>query len=79
MPRLQRRTREGGGLPPPLSLQGLAWGDVEPARRGLWGAGAPLSPASLTRLKAHWPLEDAGWQQRRLEDLAVVDVWAAGL
>jgi putative transposase len=43
------------------------------------GDAAPLSPASLTRLKAHWQLEYEVWKQRRLEDLEVVYVWADGL
>jgi putative transposase len=54
-------------------------GDFKLALRGLLGDAAPLSPASLTRLQAHWQRAYAGWKQRRLEDLAGVDVWAAGL
>jgi putative transposase len=54
-------------------------GDVDLALRGLLGDAAPLAPASLTRLKAHWPLEDEGWKQRRREDVEVVYVWAEGL
>jgi putative transposase len=38
-----------------------------------------LSPASLTRLKAQWPLEYEAWKRRRLDDLEVVYVWADGL
>jgi hypothetical protein len=54
-------------------------GHFELALRGLLGDAAPLSPASLTRLKAHWRLEYEGWKQRRLEDLEVVYGWADGL
>jgi putative transposase len=54
-------------------------GDFKLALRGLLGDAAPLSPASLTRLQAHWQRAYAGWKQRRLEDLAGVDVWADGL
>lgn len=43
------------------------------------GDAAPLSPASLTRLKAHWQLEYEVWKRRRREDLEVVYVWADGL
>ena len=78
-PRFTRRTREVGERLPTLYLHGRAWGDFELALRGLLGDAAPLSPASLTRLKAHWRREYEVWQQRRLEDLEVVDVWADGL
>ena len=79
VPLLQRRTREVGELLPRLSLHGLALGDFELALRGLLGAAAPLSPASLTRLKAQWQLEYEAWKRRRLDDLEVVYVWADGL
>jgi len=79
LPLLKRRTREVGELLPTLYLHGLALGDFELALRGLLGDAAPLSPASLTRLKAHWQLEYEVWKRRRLEDLEVVYVWADGL
>ncbi len=43
------------------------------------GEAAPLSPTSLPRLKAPWPLEDEAWKRRRRDDLAGVDVWAEGV
>lgn len=43
------------------------------------GEAAPLSPTSLTRLKAQWQLEYEAWKRRRLDDLEVVDVGADGL
>jgi putative transposase len=79
LPLFQRRTREVSALLPQLDLHGLALGDCDLALRGLLGDAAPLSPASLTRLKAPWPLASEAWQQRRLDDLEVVDVWADGL
>ena len=79
LPLLKRRTREVGELLPTLYLHGLALGDFDLALRGLLGDAAPLSPASLTRLKAHWQLEYEVWKQRRLDDLEVVYVWADGL
>jgi putative transposase len=79
LPLFKRRTREVGELLPTLYLHGLALGDFDLALRGLLGAAAPLSPASLTRLKVHWQLEYEMWKQRRLEDLEVVYVWADGL
>jgi putative transposase len=79
LPLLKRRTREVGDLLPTLSLHGLALGDFDLALRGLLGDAAPVSPASLARLKATWQLDDATWKQRRLDDLEVVYVWADGL
>jgi putative transposase len=79
LPLFTRRTREVGELLPQLYLHGLARGDFDLALRGLLGATALLSTASLTRLKAGWQLEYEAWKQRRLEDLEVVYVWANGL
>jgi len=79
LPLVQRRTRQVGERRPQLYLQGLALGACERALRGLRGEGAPLAAASLVRLKARWQLEYEAWQQRRLDDVAVVSVWADGL
>jgi hypothetical protein len=43
------------------------------------GEGAPLSAASLQRLKAQWQLEYDTWKQRRLDARAVGSVWAERL
>lgn len=75
----KRRTREVGELLPTLYLHRLALGDFDLALRGLPGDVAPLSPTSLTRLKAQWQLEYEGWKRRRLDDLEVVHLWADGL
>ena len=79
LPWFTRRTREVGELLPTLYLHGRALGDFDLALRGLLGAAAPLSLASLVRLKAQWQLEYEAWKQRRLDDLEVVYVWADGL
>jgi putative transposase len=79
LPLFKRRTREVGELLPTLYLHGLALGDVDLALRGLLGDAAPLSPASLARLKAQWQLEYETWKRRRLDELEVVYVWADGL
>ncbi|MBX3325833.1 MAG: IS256 family transposase [Nitrospira sp.] len=79
LPLFQRRTKQVGELLPQLYLHGLALGDFELALRGLLGAGAPLSSASLQRLKAQWQDEYATWKQQRLDTLEVVYVWADGL
>jgi len=79
LPLFKRRTKQVGELLPRLYLHGLALGDFELALRGLLGDGAPLSAASLQRLKVHWQLEYVAWKQRRLDDLEVVYAWADGL
>jgi putative transposase len=79
LPLFKRQTKEVGELLPQLYLHGLALGDFELALRGLLGDGAPLSPASLLRLKTQWQLEYETWKQRRLDDLEVVYLWADGL
>jgi transposase-like protein len=79
LPLFKWRTKPVGALLPRLDLHGLARGDFELALRGLVGEGAPLSAASLQRLKAPWQLEYDTWKQRRLDDLEVVYVWADGL
>ena len=79
LPLFQRRTKQVGELLPQLYLHGLALGDFELALRGLLGEGAPLSPASLQRLKVQWQDEYETWKRRRLDELEVVYVWADGL
>jgi putative transposase len=79
LPLFKRKTKEVGELLPQLYLRGLALGDFELALRGLLGEGAPLSLASLLRLKAQWQGEYETWKQRRLDDLEVVYLWADGL
>lgn len=79
LPLFARRTEEVGALLPQLYLHGLAQGDFELALRGLLGEGAPLSPASIARLRAQWQLDYEAWTQRRLDAQAVVYVWADGL
>ena len=64
---------------PDLYLHGLATGDFEQAMRGLLGAGAPLSRASIQRLKSTWQLEYDEWVQQDLSGLEVVYQWADGL
>jgi putative transposase len=79
LPLFKRKTKEVGELLPQLYLHGLALGDFELALRGLLGEGAPLSSASLLRLKTQWHQEYTTWKQRRLDDLEVVYLWADGL
>jgi putative transposase len=79
LPLFKRRTQEVGDLLPELYLHGLALGDFELALRGLLGDGAPLSTASIARLKAQWQLEYQEWKSRSLAELDIVYCWADGL
>lgn len=79
LPLFARRTKEVGALIPQLYLHGLAEGDFELALRGLLGDGAPLSKASIRRLRAVWTTEFAAWSKRSLADRALVYVWADGI
>ena len=79
LPLFKRRTEEVGRLLPELYLHGLAHGDFDLALRGLLGTGAPLSAASIARLKASWQTEYETWKRRRLDDLEPVYVWADGI
>jgi putative transposase len=79
LPLFVRRTEEVGELRLQLYLHGLAQGDFELASRGLLGEGAPVSAASIERLRAKWQLEYAACRSRRLDNLEVVYAWADGL
>lgn len=79
LPLFKRRTAELGAMLPQLYLHGLSSGDFELALRGLLGEGAPLSPASLSRLKGAWQAEYASWKRTDLSELELVYWWADGL
>jgi putative transposase len=79
LPLFKRRTDEVGRLLPTLYLHGLALGDFDLALRGLLGNGAPLSPASIARLKAGWQAEYEVWKTRAVEELDVVYLWVDGV
>jgi len=79
LPAFKRRTEEVGRLLPELYLHGLALGDFDLALRGLLGDGAPLSAASIARLKAGWQAEYELWRTRAVADLEVVYLWVDGI
>jgi transposase-like protein len=79
LPLFKRRSEEVGALLPELYLHGLSLGDFELALRGLLGDGAPLSPSSITRLKAEWQQQYEAWKRRDLADLELVYLWADGI
>lgn len=78
LPRYQRSSEAVQALLPELYLHGLATGDFEPALRALLGEAAPLSPASIVRLKAQWQGEYEAWTHRLL-DRRYAYCWADGL
>jgi putative transposase len=79
LPAFKRRTDEVGQVLPELYLHGLAQGDFDLALRGLLGEGAPLSAASIARLKAGWQAEYELWKTRAVDDLEVVYLWVDGV
>jgi len=79
LPIFKRRSKEVGELLPELYLHGLAKGDFELALRGLLGEGAPLSTASIQRLKGKWQTEYQEWKQEDLLGVEVVYQWADGV
>ena len=79
LPLFKRRTAELGAMLPQLYLHGLSSGDFELALRGLLGEGAPLSAASLARLKGAWQAEYDSWKRADLSQLELVYWWADGL
>jgi transposase-like protein len=79
LPLFKRRTETVGRLLPQLYLHGLALGDFDLALRGLLGDGAPLSAASVARLKAGWQTEYELWRTRSLADLEPVFMWVDGV
>lgn len=79
LPLFKRHTEEVGKLLPELYLHGLSLGDFDLALRGLLGDGAPLSPGSISRLKAGWQVEYEAWKNRSLSNLDVVYLWVDGI
>jgi transposase-like protein len=62
-------------LIPQLYLHGLATGDFQQAFGWLWGNNAPLSSASIVRLKAQWEEDYRHWKERPLQE-EYLYVWA---
>jgi transposase-like protein len=79
LPLFAKRTQTVSALLPELYLHGLAEGDFDLALRGLLGEDAPLSAATIARLKNKWQAEYEAWATRSLSDLDLVYLWADGL
>jgi len=78
-PLFARQTPEVNALLPELYLHGLALGDFDLALRGLLGEEAPLSAATVSRLKDRWHAEQAQWASGRLDTLEDVYLWVDGV
>lgn len=79
IPLFKRRTEEVGEAVLELYLHGLSQGDFELALRSVLGESAPLSSASIQRLKAKWQKEYEEWREEDLSELEPVYLWADGL
>src|SRR6266496_231257 len=79
LPLFKRQTRQVRDLLPELYLHGLAGGDFELALRGLLGEGAPLSAASVQRLKGKWEQEYEEWKREPIEEQDWAYLWADGI
>jgi transposase-like protein len=79
LPLFKRQSKEMQALLPELYLHGLSLRDFDLAMRGLLGDGAPLSPATMLRLKAKWAVEYDEWKRRDLSDLELVYMWGDGI
>ena len=78
LPLFQRRSRVVNEMLPELYLHGLALRDFDMALRGLLGEEAPLSAASIARLKAEWREEYDTWRKEPIADRPVY-LWADGI
>lgn len=79
LPLFKRKSTKIEEVVPELYLHGLAQGDFEVALQGLLGPEAPLSGATVARLKAKWHAELTAWQSRRLDDVEAVYLWVDGI
>jgi len=79
LPLFVRRTEKVDELLPELYLHGLALGDFDLAMRGLLGDNAPISAATIARLKEKWKTEYNSWTGRSLEESKVVYMWVDGV
>jgi transposase-like protein len=65
-------------LIPQLYMRGLSLGDFEQAYGWMWGQEAPLSEASILRLKSTWEEHYKDWKKQPL-DREYLYVWADGI
>ena len=78
LPFFMKRTQDITACLPQLYLHGLSLGDFDQALAGLLGDDAPVSPATVARLKTVWHGEYLEWQSRPMKG-QVVYLWIDGL
>jgi putative transposase len=78
LPFFMKRTQDITACLPQLYLHGLSLGDFDQALAGLLGDDAPVSAATVARLKSVWHAEYQQWQSRPISD-QVVYLWIDGL
>lgn len=78
LPFFMKRTQDITACLPQLYLHGLSLGDFDQALAGLLGDDAPVSGATVARLKAVWHTEYQEWQTRPITG-QVVYLWIDGL
>ena len=76
--RYQRMSEQVQHLMPQLYLHGLATGDFRQCFDAFVGPEAPLSSASIVRLKQSWQKDYESWSKRSLEE-DYLYVWADGV
>ncbi len=76
--RYQRMSDQMQELVPELYLHGLATGDFRQCFDAVVGREAPLSPASIVRLKKVWSEQYQRWRKQGLEE-EYLYVWADGV
>lgn len=79
LPLFKRQSKAMQAMLPELYLHGLALRDFDLAMRGLLGEGAPLSAATMLRLKGKWAVEYDEWRRRDLSGVELVYLWADGI
>jgi transposase-like protein len=80
LPPYLRKAKSIEELIPFLYLKGISTGDFHEALQALLGPDCPgLSATTVTRLKAVWEQDYAGWSQRSLAGREYVYVWADGI
>jgi len=79
LPLFKRQSTAMQAMLPELYLHGLALRDFDLAMRGLLGDSAPLSPATMLRLKGKWAVEYDEWRRRDLSGVELVYLWADGI
>lgn len=76
--RYQRTSKSFDHLMPQLYLHGLSSNDFKACFQSTLGEDAPLSPSSITRMKAQWERELAAWRKEPL-DSDYLYVWVDGI